>query len=122
MAWHGSTSLRLDAERGQGILSVYSAIGVFAALALTMGWLMVSFLAPGRTRSILEWASALAMYLLLLVLMASQLQRYLVSGKWLLVGSFAFLCVLFGAGLVVTGVLLVREILGRRETGTDATH
>ena len=119
MAWN---DLAAPAERGRGAVSVYSAIGVFAAVALTLGWLTVSFLAPGRTRSILEWGSALFLYLLLLVLMASQLQRFLVSGKWLLVGSFGFLCLLFSAGLVVTGVLLVREILGRRETGTDATH
>ncbi|HKE12374.1 MAG TPA: hypothetical protein VKE73_12475 [Myxococcota bacterium] len=103
-------------------MSVYPAIGVFAAVALTLGWLMVSLLAPGRTRSILEWASAWALYLLLLVLMASQLKRFLASGKWLLVGSFGLLCVLFGAGLVVTSVLLLREILGKREAGTDATH
>jgi hypothetical protein len=103
-------------------LSVYSGIGVFAAVALAIGWLMVSFRAPGRTRSILEWASALALYLLLLVLMTSQFERFLGSGKWLLVGSLGFLSFLFGAGFLVTGVLLVREILGKREAGTDATH
>ncbi len=87
-----------------------------------VGWLMVSFRTPGRTRSILEWASALAMYLLLLALMASQLERFLGAGRWLLVASFAFLCFLFGAGFIVTGVLLVREILGKKDAGTDATH
>jgi hypothetical protein len=70
----------------------------------------------------LEWASALAMYLLLFVLMASQLQRFFGAGKWLLVGTFAFLCFLFGTGFVVTGVLLVREMLGKKDAGTDATH
>ena len=97
-------------------------IAIGAAALLAIGWLIVSFQAPGRTRSILEWASALAMYLLLFVLMASQLQRFLGAGKWLLVCSFAFLCGLFGTGFVVTGVLLVREILGKSDAGTDATH
>ena len=93
-----------------------------AAAALVLGWLAVSFHRPGRMRSILEWASALAMYLLLFVLMASQLQRFLGEGKWLLIGTFSFLCFLFGAGFIVTGVLLVREILGKKDAGADATH
>jgi len=109
-------------KRRGGAMSVHSTIAIAAAVALAVGWLLVSFQAPGRVRSILEWASALAMYLLLFVLMASQLQRFLGEGRWLLVGSFGFLCFLFGAGLVVTGVLLVQEILGKRDTGTDATH
>ena len=103
-------------------LSVYSAIAIGAGAALAIGWLLVSFQAPGRRRSILEWASALAMYLLLLVLMASQLERFLGTGKWLLVGTFAFLCFLFGSGFVVTGVFLLREIQGKKDAGTDATH
>ncbi|HME73633.1 MAG TPA: hypothetical protein VKM54_27785 [Myxococcota bacterium] len=112
---------RSGARRG-GELSIYSTIAICAAAALAVGWLLVSFQTPGRTRSILEWASALAMYLLLFALMASQLQRFLGAGKWLLVGSFAFLCFLFGSGFVVTGALLVREILGKKDAGTDATH
>jgi hypothetical protein len=97
-------------------------IAIGAAAALVLGWLAVSFHRPGRTRSILEWASALAMYLLLFVLMASQLQRFLGGGKWLFIGTFSFLCFLFGAGFIVTGVLLVREILGKKDAGADATH
>jgi len=103
-------------------LSIYSAIAIGAATALALGWLIVSFRTPGRVRSIVEWASALALYLLLLVLMASQLERFLDKGKWLMVGTFGFLCVLFGAGFLVCGVLLVREVLGKKGADSDATH
>ena len=89
---------------------------------MVLGWLLVSFQTPGRVRSILEWASALAMYLLLFVLMAHQLQHFFGGGKWLFIGTFAFLCFLFATGFVVTGFLLVREILGKKDTGTDSTH
>jgi hypothetical protein len=104
------------------LVSIYSTVAIVAAVALAIGWLTVSFQTQGRTRSIVEWASALAMYLLLFALMASQLQRFLGTRRWLLVGSFGFLCFLFGAGLIVTGVLLLREILGKKDAGTDATH
>jgi hypothetical protein len=101
---------------------VHSTIAIGAGAALVVGWLAVSFQRPGRVRAILEWASALAMYLLLFVLMASQFERFLASGKWILVGTFAFLCFLFASGFVVTAVLLLREILGKKDAGTDATH
>jgi hypothetical protein len=69
-----------------------------------------------------EWASALALYLLLFVLMASQLQRFLGKGKWLMVGTFGFLCFLFGTGFLVCGILLLREILGKKGADSDTTH
>jgi len=110
-------------------LSIYSAIAIGAAIALAIGWLIVSFRTPGRARSIVEWASVLALYLLLLAWMASRARGFVEWASerqrllhWLLVGSFGFFCFLFGAGFLVCGVLLVREVLGKKGADSDATH
>jgi hypothetical protein len=97
-------------------------VAIGAGTVLALGWLWVSFQAPGRKRSVVEWTSALAMYLLLLMLMAAQFHRFWDDGRWVMMTTFGFLVFLFGSGFIVTFVLLLRELVGKKSAGTDATH
>ncbi len=54
----------------------YGAVGL-----LLLGWLAVSFMAPGAKRAVIEWSSATAMFVALLSLFANLLVRSIESGN-----------------------------------------
>jgi hypothetical protein len=98
-------------------------IAIGAAGVVGVGWLLVSFLQPGRGRSIIEWLSALALYLVIVSMMANGFRRFWAADNELLIGVFGFLVFLFGTGFLLTIVMAIREITGRGgPAGPGATH
>lgn len=93
--------------------ALYTRILIGSGVVLALGWLAVSFLKAGRARSVLEWVSAVAMYSAIGSIMTRLLHRFWIEDRMALVGVFAFLCVVFGGGLVVSLVMTVRAAAGR---------
>ncbi len=86
----------------------------FASLSLlVIGWLAVSFLAPGKTRSRVAWVAATCMYLALLCLFTNLFQNALREESMLGMIAFGFLGALFIGGVVVSTVKTVGEFVGR---------
>ncbi|MEE9606276.1 MAG: hypothetical protein V3U03_00950 [Myxococcota bacterium] len=82
-----------------------------ALAALVIGWGAVSFSEPGRSRAVLEWLSATAMYVVLLMLFLRLSQRAWEGGSYLALAAFGFLSVVFTIGC---GVSVVKAFQARR--------
>jgi hypothetical protein len=93
-------------------------VGFTAAGLLVVGWLVVSFTAPSPRRTVIEWLSAIAMYVALLSLFAHLMRRALAADNVLAIGAVGFLCVLFGGGLLVA---IYRTIVAARGGESTAT-
>lgn len=93
--------------------ALYTRILIGSGIVLALGWLAVSFLKDGRARSVLEWVSAVAMYSAIASIMTRLLHRFWLEDQMALVGLFAFLCLVFGGGLVVSLVMTFRAAVGR---------
>ncbi len=95
----------------------YGALGL-----LVLGWLSVSFMAPGARRAIVEWGSATAMFAALLSLFVNLLARALESGNGVAVAAFGFLCALFGCGLIVSLCQTAMSVAGGGKEQVSATN
>jgi uncharacterized membrane protein len=80
---------------------------------LVIGWLVLSFLAPGKVRSRLAWVAATFMYLALLCFFTFHFQEAFRGESVALMIAFGFLTLIFLAGLLVSGVKTVGEFIGR---------
>jgi hypothetical protein len=89
---------------------------------LVVGWLVVSFSAPGHNRTVLEWCSATAMYVALLTLFTHLVRNAIESESTVAMVGFGFLCVLFGGGLLVSVYRTVAAIRGAEDFGPSATN
>lgn len=76
-------------------------VGWSAVAVLVIGWLIVSFSAPSPRRALIEWISACAMYLALLMLFTNLALQMYGDGNTVGLVAFLFLCTLFGGGLLV---------------------
>jgi len=76
-------------------------VGWTAVGLLVLGWLVVSFSAPSRSRTVIEWLTATAMYVALLSLFTAGFRRGLAADSTLMLVGFGFLCFMFGGGLLV---------------------
>lgn len=104
-------------------MSTFGIIGWSAVAVLVLGWLVVSFSAPGRRRTIVEWLSASAMYLALVMLFGSLISRAWQSGNHFALVAFGFLGVMFASGLCVSLFNTLRAARGHSESGDlGATH
>jgi hypothetical protein len=104
-------------------VSTLSIIGWSAVAVLVVGWLVVSFSAPGLRRSVIEWLSACAMYLALCALFSSLIRRAWESGNHFALAAFGFLGLVFAIGLVVAVANTVRTARGQGGGGdASATH
>ncbi len=83
-------------------LTAFQIIWISCASILFIGWLVVSFTAPSRRRTLVEWISATTMYLGLLTFFISIALKAQASGNLFLLIAIGLLCVLFGGGLVVS--------------------
>jgi hypothetical protein len=83
-------------------LSPITLVGYGAVAALVVGWLVVSFSPPSPRRTLLEWLSASALYLALLMLFTNLSLRAREDGSTFVLVAFLFLCALFGGGLLVS--------------------
>jgi heme/copper-type cytochrome/quinol oxidase subunit 3 len=103
-------------------MSWLSMVGYGAGGFLILSWLAISFMAPSSRRSVVEWFSATSMYLLLVSLFVHMAGRALESGNNVALIGFGFLCVLFGAGLVVSTFHAFTEMGGKTEARQSATN
>jgi len=97
-------------------------IGAFALAVLVAGWLAVSFSAPGRKRTIVEWISATAMYAVLFLLFVHLVREAVEKDSTAGLLGFGFLCVIFGGGLIVSLYQTFAASRGGGDSGSSATN
>ena len=94
-----------------------------AALAvLVIGWGAVSFSEPGRRRAVLEWISATAMYVVLLMLFLRLSQRAWEGGSYVVLAAFGFLSLVFTIGCGVSVVKAFQELRREEKSQVSATN
>ena len=97
-------------------------VGIVAVALLVLGWLVVSFSAPGHSRTVLEWLSATAMYVALLALFVHLVRNAIEAESTVALIAFGFLCVLFGGGLLISIYRTIAAVRGAEQTGPTATN
>jgi len=103
-------------------LSVYQIIWIVSGSLLVIGWLIVSFARPSRSRLVVEWLSATAMYVAILTIFVRITLNAHADGKVFATWAIGLLCVLFGGGLLVSAWKALAA-LGSEKTGpTSQTH
>ena len=103
-------------------MSALAITGCAGLALLGIGWLVVSFSAPGPRRTRIEWLAACGLYVALLSLFGHLLGRALARDSGAGTLGFGFLALLFAAGLMVCAVHAVRAFRGRRGPGESATN
>ncbi|UCE87528.1 MAG: hypothetical protein JSU66_07380 [Deltaproteobacteria bacterium] len=103
-------------------MEILKGIGFGALGILVLGWLTVSFLAPGRVRSIVEWIAATAAFAALLVFFVSLTARARAEDMLIGVIGFGALSVLFALGFSVSVYKTLREIFGGAGAGPSTTN
>jgi hypothetical protein len=104
-------------------ISGISLVGWSAVGVVVLAWLVVSFTAPSRARSIIEWVGACALYLALVSLFTNLALRAQASGSTVGLVGFGFLLALFSSGLVVSLVQTLLALRSSSRLSTDsATH
>ena len=102
---------------------IVANVGVAGLALLVIGWLVVSFSAPGPRRERIEWLAACGMYVALLSLFVHLSLRAQENGSTAALVAFGFLALFFAAGLLVCLNQTVAALRGRRGKGTEsATH
>ena len=97
-------------------------IGGCALAVLVAGWLVVSFSAPGRRRTVLEWISTTAMYAVLFLLFVHLVRDAIEDDSSVRLVAFGFLCVLFGGGVIVSLFQTFAASRGDGDSGSSATN
>jgi O-antigen ligase len=97
-------------------VSVLKIVGFASLSLLVIGWLVVSFLAAGKTRSRVAWVAVTCMFLALLCLFVNLFQSALREESMLGMIAFGFLGAMFSGGVVVSTVKTVGEFIGRAGT------
>jgi ABC-type transport system involved in multi-copper enzyme maturation permease subunit len=104
-------------------MSTFGLIGWTALGVVVLGWLVVSFSAPGRRRSVVEWLSASALYVALTMLFYSLVSRAWASGNHFALVAFGFLALMFTSGLCVSLYNTLRVVRGDAQSeDAGATH
>jgi hypothetical protein len=103
-------------------VSILKVVGFTALGLLGLGWLVVSFLPPGRSQRLLARLAAAAMYLALACLFTQLTQDNWAKGRALLFVPFGFLLGVFVTGFFVTLVKWVQELGSAGESAASATH
>ena len=103
-------------------LSLFEIIGGCAVTVLVVGWLVVSFSEPNPKRVVIEWLSASAMYLALLMLFVHLVLRAIAEDSTVALVAFGFLAVIFSGGVLVTAYQTIAAIRGDGASGSSATN
>jgi len=103
-------------------MSMLSSVGFSALALIVVGWLVISFTAPSPRRTILEWLSSCALYVALLSLFVNLVLRAQQDVHNFAAVALGFLVALFGTGLLIALVQLVRSFGGPRKAEASATH
>jgi len=103
-------------------LSSFQIIWIVAASIVFVGWLIVSFTAPSRNRTVVEWLSATAIYLGLSSFFISIALEQHEKGNTGRVIAFGLLCVLFGGGLLLAAWKTLMALRVRKRSETSVTN
>lgn len=104
-------------------VAILKMVGFTALGLLVLGWLAVSFQAPGRARQLTARLAAAALYLALACLFTHLVQENWEKGRALLYVPFGFLLGVFTAGFFLTLVKWARELgSAGQESAASATH
>ena len=103
-------------------MSSFQIIWIAAGSIVFVGWLIVSFTAPSRNRTVVEWLSATAIYLGLSTFFISIAIEQQEKGNTILVVALGLLCVLFGGGLLVAAWKTMMAFRSDKQSETSATH
>ncbi len=103
-------------------MSSLQIIWIVAASIVFVGWLIVSFTAPSRNRTVVEWLCATAIYLGLSTFFVSIALEQHEKGNTFLVVALGLLCVLFGGGLLVAAWKTVTALRVSKRSETSATN
>jgi hypothetical protein len=103
-------------------LSPLALVGIAALAVVALGWIAVSFSAASRRRTRIEWIAASALYVVLLTIFARGFLWARGSDSTAGVIGFGFLCLFFGAGLVLSVVMTVRSRRGEKAPSPSATN
>jgi hypothetical protein len=76
---------------------------------LVIGWLCVSFMAPGRARRPIEWSAALGLYVALVSFFVYHSIHAWQGDHMIRLVAFGLLASLFGSGTLVTLVRLAKS-------------
>lgn len=99
------------------------AIIGFAALAvLAVGWVVVSFSAASRRRTVVEWVAATALYVFLMTIFVRGLLWARGADSIAGLIGFGFLCVFFGAGMTVCAISAFRAGRSDGKGAASATN
>jgi hypothetical protein len=103
-------------------MSLIAIIGIAALAVLAVGWVVVSFSAASRRRSVIEWVAATALYVFLMTIFVRGLLW--ASGADSIAGliGFGFLCVFFGSGMTVCAISAFRAGRGGGKGSASATN
>jgi len=94
-----------------------------AATVVVLGWLVVSFLAPGKQRRKIEWIAATGLYVALLGFFVNAVRRAIATDSEAGMIAFGMLAFLFGCGLVVSAVRTIQAFAGATSSSkASATH
>lgn len=94
-------------------VSVLKIVGFSSLSLVVIGWLAVSFLAPGKTRSRVAWVAATCLFLALLCFFVNLFQIALREESMLGMIAFGFLGAIFISGVVVSTFKTVGQFIGR---------
>ena len=103
-------------------MSSFQIIWIAAASIVFVGWLIVSFTAPSRNRTVVEWVAATAIYLGLSTFFVAIALEQREKGNTGLVVALGLLCVLFGGGLLVAGWKTMIAFRSSKRSETSATN
>ena len=93
----------------------------FAGLVV-VGWLCVTWMAPGPTRTMVEWFSATALFVTLFSYFLKLSRSQWEAGNTVLLVPFGFLTGIFGLGLMVSLGKSVGVLRGGSSRESSATH
>ena len=94
-------------------VSVLKIVGFSSLSLVVIGWLVVSFLAPGKARSRLAWVAATCLFLALLCLFTNLFQEAFHAESLLGMIAFGFLGAIFISGAVVSTFKTVGQFIDR---------
>lgn len=102
------------------MLEAFEVIGFSGLAVLLLGWLVVSFSAPGPRRERVEWLAACGMYAALLSLFVHLSLRAYERGSTAAVIAFGFLVLFFTAGFFVCLSQTLAALRGRSTKGAES--
>ena len=103
-------------------MSAVAGVG-FAGLAVVgIGWLVISFSAPGPRRERIEWIAACGLYVALLALFVHLLGKAHARESTAGLAAFGFLVAFFASGLLVCLAHAIGAFRARKPRDESATN